>query len=205
MKTNSRTTEGQAKDTPPSPNPLVKAPRTGRHWVSGPNRRRATKEQSTATNNDWADNQACSPPHNIQATANPQPPELLRKVRPTHNPSKPAHQVTVKLGPRHTPPQKCSQTDAILPQQGTASASKPRKRPTKPKTTTVPSKKFGSKGPITVVKATKTRRSSGESYVETRTPHTRHAGGHRHSEKGNRPYQNQNRPVYHKLWRKPYH
>ena len=49
---------GQAKDTSSSHNPLDKVLRRGRHRARGPNRRRAIKEQSTATNNDWADNQA---------------------------------------------------------------------------------------------------------------------------------------------------
>ena len=39
MKTNRWTTAGQAKDISPSPNPLVKVLRRGRHWVWGPNRR----------------------------------------------------------------------------------------------------------------------------------------------------------------------
>ena len=78
------------------PQPTVKVLRRGRYWVWGQNRRRATKERSTAINNDRADNQARSLPHNIQATANSsitvnKLPELLLKVRPTHNPSKPAH------------------------------------------------------------------------------------------------------------------
>ena len=30
--------------------------RRGRHWVWGPNRRRAIKEWSIAINNDWVDN-----------------------------------------------------------------------------------------------------------------------------------------------------
>ena len=59
MKTNSWTTAGQAKDISSSPNPLVKVLRRGRHWVWGPNRRRAIKEWSIAINNDWVDNQAC--------------------------------------------------------------------------------------------------------------------------------------------------
>ena len=150
-KTNSRTTAGQAKDTPPSPNPPAKAFRRDRHRAQGPNRRRAIKERSTANNNDRADNQACSPPHNTQAIANSSitantSSELLRKVRPTYNLPKPAHQVTVQFWLRHTPPQKCFQTDATPLQQGTASAIKPRKRPTKYKTTTAPPKKPGSKG-----------------------------------------------------------
>ena len=70
MKTGSRTTAGQAKDAPPSPTPPAKAPRRGRHEARGSNRRRAIKKRSTAINNDRADNQARSPPHNIQATAN---------------------------------------------------------------------------------------------------------------------------------------
>ena len=86
MKTNSWTTVGQAKDISPSPNPLVKVLRRGRHWVWGPYRRRAIKEQSTATNNDLADNQARRPPHKIQATANSpttvnMPSKPLRKAR----------------------------------------------------------------------------------------------------------------------------
>ena len=48
MKTNSWTTAGQAKDISPSHNPLVKVLRRGRHWVWGPNRRRAIKEWSIA-------------------------------------------------------------------------------------------------------------------------------------------------------------
>ena len=44
MKTNSWTTAAQAKDISSSPNPLVKVLRRGRHWVWGPNRRRAIKE-----------------------------------------------------------------------------------------------------------------------------------------------------------------
>ena len=35
---------------------LVKVLRRGRHWVWGPNRRRAIKEWSTAIGNDWVDN-----------------------------------------------------------------------------------------------------------------------------------------------------
>ena len=86
MKTNSRNTAGQAKDKSSSPNPLVEALWRGGHWVWGPNRHRAIKERNTATNNDRADNQACSPPHNIQATTDSfktvnQSPELLRKTR----------------------------------------------------------------------------------------------------------------------------
>ena len=52
MKTNSWTTAGQAKDISSSPNPLVKSLRRGRHWVWGPNRRRAIKEWSIAINNE---------------------------------------------------------------------------------------------------------------------------------------------------------
>ena len=40
-KTTSWTTADQAKDKPSSPNPLVKALQRGRHWVWGPNHRRA--------------------------------------------------------------------------------------------------------------------------------------------------------------------
>ena len=47
---------GQAKDILSSPNPLVKVLRRGRHWVWGPNCRRAIKEWSIAINNDWVDN-----------------------------------------------------------------------------------------------------------------------------------------------------
>ena len=43
-KTTSWTTAGQAKDKASSPNPLVKALRRDRHWVWGPNHRRAIKE-----------------------------------------------------------------------------------------------------------------------------------------------------------------
>ena len=43
------------KDISSSPNPLVKVLRS-RHWVWGPNRRRAIQEWSTAINNDWVDN-----------------------------------------------------------------------------------------------------------------------------------------------------
>ena len=50
MKTNSWTTAGQAKDISSSPNPLVKVLRRGRHWVWGPNYRRAIKEWSIAIN-----------------------------------------------------------------------------------------------------------------------------------------------------------
>ena len=46
----------QAKDISSSPNPLVKVLRRSRHWVWGPNRRRANKEWSIAINNDWVDN-----------------------------------------------------------------------------------------------------------------------------------------------------
>ena len=55
-KWNSWTTAGQTKDISSSPNPLVKVLRRGRHWVWGPNRRRAIKEWSIAINNDWVDN-----------------------------------------------------------------------------------------------------------------------------------------------------
>ena len=55
MKTNSWTTAGQAKDKSSSPNLLVKVLRRGRHWVWGPNRRRASKEWSITINNDWVD------------------------------------------------------------------------------------------------------------------------------------------------------
>ena len=50
------TTASQAKDISSSPNPPAKVLQRGRHRVRGPNRRRATKEWSTATNNDRADN-----------------------------------------------------------------------------------------------------------------------------------------------------
>ena len=46
----------QVKDISSSPNPLVKVLRRDRHWVWGPNRRRAIKEWSIAINNDWVDN-----------------------------------------------------------------------------------------------------------------------------------------------------
>ena len=47
MKSNSWTTAGQAKDISSSPNPLVKVLQRGRHWVWGPNRRRAVKQHWT--------------------------------------------------------------------------------------------------------------------------------------------------------------
>ena len=48
MKTNSWITADQTKDISSSPNPLVKVLRRGRHWIWGPNRRRAIKEWSKA-------------------------------------------------------------------------------------------------------------------------------------------------------------
>ena len=44
LQTSSWTTAGQAKDKASNPNPLVKALQRGRHWVWGPNHRRAIKE-----------------------------------------------------------------------------------------------------------------------------------------------------------------
>ena len=46
---------GQTKDIASGPNRLVKALWRGRHWVWGPNRRRAMKEESMVINRELND------------------------------------------------------------------------------------------------------------------------------------------------------
>ena len=55
----------------PGTNPPIKAPRQSRHRARGLTHRRATKEETTATNHDRAQNQACRLPHDTQITSNP--------------------------------------------------------------------------------------------------------------------------------------
>ena len=55
----------------PGTNPQIKAPRQSRHRARGSTHRRATKEETTATNRDWAQNQAHRPPHDTQTISNP--------------------------------------------------------------------------------------------------------------------------------------
>ena len=74
----------------------------GRHRARGLNRCRAIKERSTAINNDWADNQACSLPHNT-------PPNLHTKSPQNSGLDTPCRRST----PRPTPhrPNKASIRD----------------------------------------------------------------------------------------------
>ena len=90
----------------PGTNPLIKALRQSCHRVRGLTHHRAIKEETTAINCDWAQNQARRLPHDTQATLNPyttlhHPPEPTTKTRFSNNSLNFTYQITVEYRFRH--------------------------------------------------------------------------------------------------------